>query len=246
MRVGIVVALLLTGIALAGCSGGKEKGDTDDTPSDFPLTVGPTTAAVNLPPMATLTASHLNGTAPLNVTFNMTGSDPDADNLTWTLDADGDNVTEAEGTTLPANFTYTYTTNGTFNATFAVSDGANTTVTTVSIEALVGNVTALGPVDHRECSGSFGTGEVGLSYNGPGGPFGGCSLGTAETAVMVVAMEATDGCVHDVSPTGDSTSYGTPNEVGKEWPEGAAFRIICDLGVIEFTGTLDLVVADGE
>lgn len=172
MRTGVVVALLLTGIALAGCSAGNE--DSGDVPAGFPLTVASNTTAPlpNQVPLAELLASAVNGTAPFNVTFNMTGSDPDADNLTWTLDADGDEVMEANGTTLPANFTHTYSLNGTFNATFTVSDGTNATVSTVSIEVTAGEAvaTASGPIQSYEADWLLGAPGCALVITASGSP----------------------------------------------------------------------------
>ena len=88
--------------------------------------------APNGVPTAELVASGLTGTAPFNVTFTLKGSDPDADALTYTFDADGGATEKSgKGTEFPVTFTFQYKTAGNFTAKLVVSDGtlsANKTV----------------------------------------------------------------------------------------------------------------------
>lgn len=155
MRAAISILLLLS-LTFAGCLG--EDGGADDSPDpgmdddptegdDAPADPGseePTSTPTSgpapndtedRPPTATLTASIQQGEIPFNVTFTLDGEDPDGDALQWSLDADGDDTADIEGTTLPADYTHQYDTEGLFNATFTVSDGSNTTTRNILINA---------------------------------------------------------------------------------------------------------------
>ncbi|HEX9815612.1 MAG TPA: hypothetical protein VGB18_01415 [Candidatus Thermoplasmatota archaeon] len=135
-RFGIVVVGLM--VVFSGCLAGEETASDSTSPS--PSTSAPTTSEVptssapattdapapNTPPTATLSASIENGTVPLNVTFNFTAQDADAeDELSWSLDADGDGAADASGggELLPGNYTHSYSAEGLFNATLLVDDG---------------------------------------------------------------------------------------------------------------------------
>ena len=74
----------------------------------------------------------VNGT---DASFNLTGNDPDGDALNWTLSF-GDNSTNETGSLLPSNVTHAYLA-GTFNASFALTDGQLTATynVTVTVEA---------------------------------------------------------------------------------------------------------------
>ncbi|MEK6975049.1 MAG: PKD domain-containing protein [Candidatus Thermoplasmatota archaeon] len=92
-------------------------------------------AASNAAPTASLVATPLNGTAPLEVTFEVNGTDADGENLTWILSFEG--TTIANGTSLPAEATHTFTEVGNHTVSLRVSDAsANaTTNVTVAVEA---------------------------------------------------------------------------------------------------------------
>jgi PKD repeat protein len=93
------------------------------------------TITVNGPPSANLASSPspASGTAPLNVSFTASGSDPDGDPLSWTL-AFGDG-TSASGSGLPASVPYQYAT-GNYTATLTVTDGRGGSATdTVAVSA---------------------------------------------------------------------------------------------------------------
>lgn len=151
-------------IVFSGCIAGEEKGTETTAPSTTSATstteaTVSTTASsapevANTPPTATLTANIENGSVPLNVTFNFTADDADADQeLNWSLDADGDGTADATGTreALPGNYTHSFATEGLFNATFLVDDGESNT--TANITIMVSAAAPTGPI--QETDGSF-------------------------------------------------------------------------------------------
>ncbi len=85
-------------------------------------------AVNNTAPVALLEASAINGTAPLNVTLTLNGTDAEGTNLTWTLTVGNQTL---NGTSLPA------TVNQTLGA------GNHTITLTVSDGNLTGNATML-------------------------------------------------------------------------------------------------------
>lgn len=150
-------AFTLTGLlvitALAGCLGDEattdDSGDAMDGMDDSMHQGNETSGsenetaapAMNAPPTANLTANVTNGSAPLSVSFNLTGDDADGDNLTWSLDVDGNGTVDAEGSDLPATFEFTYEAVGNYTAYLNVTDGQNTTTASLLIVVEVPAVT---------------------------------------------------------------------------------------------------------
>jgi hypothetical protein len=142
-----VSSVLALSAAVGGCVSGDDKdadpsSSSSPTDSDAPATTTPTSSAgptttdePNTPPELTLTPSVGNGSAPLDITFALDASDAEDDSLAWTMDADGDGASDANGTEddLPAEFLFTYDVAGVYNATFAVSDGENDVDKTVTV-----------------------------------------------------------------------------------------------------------------
>lgn len=167
MRAVVAVLLLLT-LALAGCAS-KGGGDDDDgtstatgtatatgsgSASKSGTTSGSSSAtgtgsAANQPPVATIAAT-VNGTA---VAFELKGTDPDGDALTWNLTF-GDGAA-ADGTQLPANVTHDYAA-GAFTANLTVSDGKASTVQNVTFNVTV----AATPTTPQVASGEWVSGNM--------------------------------------------------------------------------------------
>ena len=155
----LLATLALVALAFAGCSDGGGEGDgetssststskastassssstrsasaTATTSSSSTGTAGP----ANQPPTGSISAA-INGTA---VTFSLAGSDPDGDELSWTLDF-GDGTAAEDGTALPANATHTYAV-GNYTANFTLDDGAATKTYEVPV-AVAGGASAGG------------------------------------------------------------------------------------------------------
>jgi PKD repeat protein len=115
------------------------------TPSNG--TVRPGGNGTDRAPTANLTASPVNGTAPLNVTFSIGGADPEGGNLTWTLTLG--NATVGNGTSVPTNHTHQFTEAGNYTVVLTVSDGANNATANVTVTVTAGGSGAAGPVEHQ-------------------------------------------------------------------------------------------------
>ena len=155
-----MTSLLLATMVLAGCTSENEPQSDDvnvgtdastsaapsvdpsvpDTGEEKNGTPDPTTGTpqpkANVAPVAELTSDVTEGTVPFDVVFEFAADDEDGDELSWTLDVDGDGEVETEGTSLPANFTYTFDAAGDYTALFSVSDGEETVNRTLEILAL--------------------------------------------------------------------------------------------------------------
>ncbi len=132
----LLASILLMTIGLAGCADSGPGPAASEAPEDSGTTASegsnktvvenndttpaPVENSTNAAPVASLVASAINGTSPLNVTFTLDGTDADGDNLTWTFSVNG---TEIEfGTALPASINHVFMA-GNHTATMTVSDG---------------------------------------------------------------------------------------------------------------------------
>jgi hypothetical protein len=178
----VLISAALVAMALAGCAGddgsttetgtgtgttgtktgtgntGTTTGTTTQGTTSGGTTTGTTTGtAGNQAPTGSISASGLGGPIPLNVTFDLAGNDPDGDPLDWHLDLDGDGQADKSGKALPAQVSHNYTAAGTYNVTFAITDGRLTTTYNVSINATAGGGGPIQVVDGGYAAG-FGAG----------------------------------------------------------------------------------------
>jgi PKD repeat protein len=151
----VVSVLLLVTLAFAGCSdkkGGGGEGDGTGTKTGTSTKTGSASGTstgsgtsgpggANRAPTASLSASVANGTIPLNVTFSVSGSDPDGDNLTWDL-AFGDGSAPAQGSGVPGQSNHTFTAAGNYTAVLTVSDGALEATSNVTVSVAAGGGSA--------------------------------------------------------------------------------------------------------
>jgi hypothetical protein len=169
-------------ILLAGCSGGKDANSSSTGPGNGGSTSNPVTATgtspagtsgasssssgsgttstgagVNTPPTATLVASSANGVAPFNVTFTLDAADQDGDDMSYSFDANDDATLEAQSASpadLPRDVSFVFAGAGTYNATFTVSDGKDSTVANVHITVTAAAGSG-GPAPSITLSGSY-------------------------------------------------------------------------------------------
>jgi PKD repeat protein len=128
----LVAVGFLLAVSLAGCSGGGDD-EPEASTSGSLSSSGTTTGLPNRAPTAQLNASVENGTAPLNVTFSLAGTDAEGDNLTWVLVFGDGNQTN--GTSLPTTVNHTYAATGNHTASLTVSDGSLNRTATAKVAA---------------------------------------------------------------------------------------------------------------
>jgi PKD repeat protein len=127
-------------LVISGCidAGGDSKDAASTSPTvtttDATSASAPSTSAnaTNEAPTATVEADNVTGSFPLTVVFTLNGSDPEGDELSWTLSF-GDDAENATGSELPANATHEYAAAGNFTVFFEVSDGVNAANMTLAV-----------------------------------------------------------------------------------------------------------------
>lgn len=85
-------------------------------------------------------------------------------------------------------------------------------------------------------------GAPGASAEVAGNALGTCTLGTLETASVVDAKSIPDGCHASADTDGDQV-YESEVDPGQSYPGDTMFRLFCDAGVVDATGTVDVVDA---
>jgi hypothetical protein len=89
------------------------------------------------PSISIFTVTPLSGTAPLNVSYSWTVTDPDNDPLTCQLDATGDGTYEySYACSSRSSQTYTFSSNGTYTSRFKVTDGRGGEVSATRVVSL--------------------------------------------------------------------------------------------------------------
>ena len=149
-----------TGTTQTATSSGTTGPRTGTTTTTTGSASGNTTA--DRAPVANLTADTLNGTAPLNVTFAVDGSDPDGGALDWILTFGNTTLGTGNGTTLPANVTHSFTEAGNFTVVLTVTDGAGNATANVTVVVLAG--TPAGPAGPKICEAPSETSIGGQMY----------------------------------------------------------------------------------
>lgn len=117
-----------SGTATASASGTGTKATTKSGTGSANATATP---GENHAPTVNLTATPSNGSAPLNVTFSITGNDTDGDTLRWVLVLG--NETLGNGTGLPASHNHTFTQAGNHTVVVRVHDGAANVTANVTV-----------------------------------------------------------------------------------------------------------------
>jgi hypothetical protein len=268
-----IASLALLTTALAGCANEDPErfpdGLTDSSPSRSVTGSASSAPSGNSSASATSTsttspsqnATASNGTnqpptGVINVTingtmahFNLTGSDPDGDQLAWTLDFGDGNATN--GTSLPASVPHNYTAAGNFSVNYTLSDGLNSTsypfnitvggaggstgVVVTGSTSQPGNPTTSAVTGANGCVG-FNTGENGVDC-----VFGEIPAGLdGKPFVLVATTGAADYELWDsCAPTGTAVQgFGGAHE--GELPAGVGCVIMWEYGTA--TGTFTFTV----
>lgn len=255
---GVVLASLLLGLMLSGCTSEdppvNEADDASSTSSASTTSgsrtsastsgTGSTASKANQAPTANLTADVRNGTAPLNVTFTLVGGDADGGALTWTLaaaNATGNATVLGNGTFTrsgsayaPVNVTHAFTEAGNHSVVLTVRDATHNATATVAIAVDAGAPAASGEVVQTlECWVLQGLpAPVRLGGNGGNPGVGGCLTQVLAQDGLLVAMSFGAECFTD-----------PPIAVGDAAEEGAQFNIYCDVSVSDTDVTMDFAAA---
>ncbi len=174
----VAVCLVLTSVS--GCLEADAGGADDDTSSSSTTSTsrapgstsatGTTTSAPAEASLANatanLTASVLNGTAPLNVTFQLNGTAPG--DLSWTLLVNGTEL--ANGTALPANVTHVFNQTGNVTVVLTVSGASGNATANVTLAIAAGAAPDAVLADPTRCDRSATAvgGEIYI-FDGDGG-----------------------------------------------------------------------------
>lgn len=219
-----------------GSSSGTGTGKTSGTRTSGPSAGG---NATNHAPMVNLTASSLAGASPLNVTFNVTVSDLDGDNVTWRLDF-GNGTDAQNGTTANATVTHAFSAAGNHTVTLSASDGAANATTNLTIV-----VTGGAFVSNPQPSITF-TGTVGMPESSASHPFellpGNSKMTVTLTWGAANGIGDLDLSLQDAggSDVDASESFNTP--VGTPFTSATESIVVDDAGVLAATGTWGITV----
>ena len=121
--------------------------------------------SANQPPVAVASANPTNGSAPLTVAFDGSGSsDPDGDPITYAWDLDGDGLFDDS---MAAQPTFTYTQTGSFTVRLRVTDSPGASSTSDPIVITVGNSPPTATIVSPPGSLTWRVGDV-INFSGSG------------------------------------------------------------------------------
>jgi uncharacterized repeat protein (TIGR01451 family) len=167
--------------------------------------------SANQPPAAAATASPTSGAAPLQVSFDGSGStDPDGDPLTYAWDLNGDGTFGDATTVAP---TFTYQASGTYQAVLRVTDPEGASDLSPAIAISVGNTPPSPVIDSPAATLTWAVGDV-ISFGGHATDAqDGNVPATALTWDLILQHCTSQGC-HEhpqQSWTGASGSFSAPD-----------------------------------
>lgn len=208
-----------------GGGDGSDGGDSGDGGD------GNDTAPANQPPSATLSASKVNGSVPLNVTFDLSGSDPDGDSISWSLDfGDDSEAVQGDESTL-GPYPHTFNDTGVYEVLFTVRDGEFETVKRENI-TVVPAAEEEPNLEERSCTVVVGAAVISLTDMG----IGGCGLGAINGPTIYYAHEIPSGCQVNIDIDGDTFADEQP-QPGNVYEKGSMW-MSCGPGVADATGTI--------
>lgn len=122
-----------------------------------------TSGEENSAPTCSLAADPSHGKAPLMVIFALAANDSDGSILFWEIDADGDGVSDDNGSEHPhSSYVHFYAVQGTYNVTFSVKDNdGSTAYDNLTVVVLPPNVL---PVCDLEASASEGYVPLSITF----------------------------------------------------------------------------------
>jgi glucose/arabinose dehydrogenase/PKD repeat protein len=192
----------------------------------------------NQPPTAVAGATPTTGSAPLTVAFNGTGSsDPDpGDTLSYAWDLDGDGAYDDSTASQP---TYTYTTQGSFNASLRVTDSHGASDTD-SVTITVGNTAPTATIDTPAAGTTWKVGDV-IPFSGSATDAQDGPLPASALSWRLTMQHCPSNChSHDIQ-TFSGTASGSFNAPDHEYPSYLELTLTAtDSGGLTDTTTLRL------
>ena len=191
----------------------------------------------NQPPVAVATASPTNGSAPLTVTFDGTGSsDPDGDVLSYAWDLDGDGAFD-DAAAATASFTYNQP--GSYTATLRVTDPLAASATS-SITISAGNTPPTAVIDTPVAGTTWKVGDV-VSFSGHATDTQQGTLPASALTWSLVLQHCPSTCHEHPLQTYSGTSGGSFVAPDHEYPSYLELRLTAtDAGGLASTASVRL------
>ena len=194
--------------------------------------------STNRPPVAVATATPTTGPAPLTVNFDGTGSsDPDTgDTITFAWDLDGDGAYDDSAAPQP---TYTYSSQGTYNASLRVTDGhAASGTDTVTIT--VGNTAPTANILAPAVGTTWRVGDV-ITFSGTATDAQQGTLPASALTWQLTMQHCPSNCHSHIIQTYERTASGSFTAPDHEYPSYLELKLTAtDSGGLTDTKTLRL------
>jgi glucose/arabinose dehydrogenase/PKD repeat protein len=194
--------------------------------------------SANQPPTAVAQAAPTTGSAPLTVAFNGTGStDPDpGDTLSYAWDLDVDGAYDDSTASQP---TYTYTTQGSYNASLRVTDSSGASDTD-SVTIVVGNTAPTATISSPAVGTTWKVGDA-ISFSGSATDAQQGTLPPSALAWELIMQHCPSNCHSHLIQTYAGVAGSTFTAPDHEYPSYLELRLTAtDSGGLSDTTTLRL------
>jgi glucose/arabinose dehydrogenase/PKD repeat protein len=194
--------------------------------------------SANQPPTAVAVATPTTGSAPLTVDFDGTGStDPDpGDTLSYAWDLDGDGAYDDSTASQP---TYTYTTQGSFNASLRVTDSHGASDTD-SVTITVGNTAPTATIDTPAAGTTWRVDDV-ITFSGSATDAQQGTLPPSALTWQLTMQHCPSNCHSHIIETWPGTASGSFTAPDHEYPSYLELTLTAtDSGGLTDTKTLRL------
>jgi uncharacterized repeat protein (TIGR01451 family) len=192
----------------------------------------------NQPPIASATGSPTNGTAPLTVQFDGSGSsDPEGGPLTYAWDLDGDGAFDDSTAVQP---THTYTQPGNYSARLRVTDLLNQSATSAPITISAGNTPPTATINTPAAGTTWKVGDA-IAFSGSATDPQQGTLPASALSWSLILHHCPLGCHQHPLQTWSGTQSGSFTAPDHEYPSHLELRLTAtDSGGLSDTKTLQL------
>jgi PKD repeat protein len=196
-----------------------------------------TFTSANQPPVAVATATPTTGAAPLQVSFNGSGSsDPDGETLSYAWDLDGDGAFDDS---TAANPTHTYTTSGSYTASLRVTDNQGASDTD-QVTITVGNTPPTAVMTAPTAGTTWKVGDV-INFSGRATDLQDGNLPASGLSWQLIMQHCPSTCHQHLIQTLTGVSSGSFTAPDHEYPSYLELKLTAtDSGGLTDTETLRL------